>query len=126
MSETYLLTEAPRESRLPLVLDSPHSGALFPPGFRSIASETQLKTGWDAFVEALWAGVVDVGGSLLAARYSRMFIDLNRAPDDIDPQLLREPLAGCRPSRYSERGMGLIRRYALPEVPIYEAPLDPQ
>jgi N-formylglutamate deformylase len=50
-----------------------------------------------------------------------MYIDLNRAPDDIDPLILDGPLDGINPTPYSERGMGLIRRLALPGVPMYES-----
>lgn len=119
MISTYSLAEPSQHKPLPLLLDSPHSGSLFPKDFVCNATDTQLKTGWDAFVEELWQPVLAVGGSLLSAKYSRMFIDLNRAPDDIDPAMLSLPWAGCNPTRYSDRGMGLIRRLALPDVPMY-------
>ncbi|WP_102797956.1 N-formylglutamate amidohydrolase [Bowmanella denitrificans] len=124
MTNVYTLAEPDCIEALPLVLDSPHSGSLFPDDFRCLASEAQLKSGWDAYVDDLWAPVLAVGGSLLSAHYSRMYIDLNRAPDDVDPAMLKRPWAGCNPSKYSERGMGLIRRYALPDVPMYDAPLN--
>lgn len=61
---------------------------------------------------------------MLAARFHRSFIDANRARDDIDAGLLDgpwpEPLS---PGAACLRGMGLIRRLALPDVPMYAAPL---
>jgi N-formylglutamate deformylase len=123
MIQTYSIHAPAAQSELPLVFDSPHSGMLFPADFNCCASIEQLKTGWDAFVEKLWDGAVSYGALLQRAHYSRMFIDLNRASDDIDPALLASPSLHCKPTRYSERGMGLIRRYALPEVALYDKPL---
>jgi N-formylglutamate deformylase len=83
-----------------------------------------LLTTWDAFVDELWADAPRHGATLLAACFPRAYIDANRAEDDIDPALLAEPWP--RPlatSDYSRRGMGLIRSLALPDVPMYRAPL---
>jgi N-formylglutamate deformylase len=124
MTDTFVF-EAPQESRrLPLVFDSPHSGQLFPSDFVSSVEPAQLRTGCDLFIDDLWQSVPSAGGHLLHALYSRMYIDLNRAPDDIDPLLLEGPLEGINPTAYSERGMGLIRRLALPDVPMYESRLS--
>jgi N-formylglutamate deformylase len=56
----------------------------------------------------------------LSARFHRAYIDANRARDDIDAQILAEPWAvPTRPTDKSRRGFGLLRRYVLPEVPLY-------
>lgn len=124
MSPTFVF-EAPASAHtLPLVFDSPHSGQLFPPDFESVVDADQLRSGCDLFVDDLWAPVPSLGGHLLHARYSRMYIDLNRAPDDIDPLLLDAASGEVKPTAYSERGMGLIRRLALPGVPVYAAQLS--
>jgi N-formylglutamate deformylase len=123
MEASYSMYSPEDELCLPVIFDSPHSGALFPNNFNSQVSEKALNSGWDAHVDKLWQSVVMFGGHLLCAHYSRMLIDLNRAPDDIDPALLDHPWSGCNPSKYSDRGMGLIRRYALPGLPLYAAPL---
>lgn len=124
MLETFSTVHPKITKALPLVFDSPHSGILLPNGFTCAATEHQLQSGWDAFVEQLWESSVHYGATLQYAHYSRMFIDLNRAFDDIDPALLNAPSALCKPTKYSERGMGLIRRYALPGVPMYAKPLS--
>ncbi len=81
-------------------------------------------TGWDAWVDELWATAAQGRAPVLAARFQRAFIDANRARDDIDASLLAspwpEPLA---PSAACGRGMGLIRRLVLPGVPLYAQPL---
>jgi N-formylglutamate deformylase len=114
----------PQLNCLPLVIDSPHSGIQLPADFHTLASLPQLQTGWDAFVDELWRPATKQGASLLAARVSRMYIDLNRAPDDIAPDLLDGTWPSkLNPTPYSSRGMGLIRQWALPEQPMYSAPL---
>lgn len=115
----------PSAEALPLVVDSPHSGMVWPPGWAPVAPRAAILTTWDAFVDELWSDAPAAGASLLTASFPRAFIDANRAESDIDPQLLGgawpAPLA---PTAYSERGMGLIRRDALPGVPMYDAPLS--
>ncbi len=108
-----------------LVLDSPHSGMAWPPDFDPAAPRDAILTTWDAFVDELWLGAVGVGATLLSATFPRAYIDVNRAADDIDPALLNGPWpTPLRVTDYSRRGMGLIRRLALPGVPMYARPLS--
>ncbi len=108
----------------PVVFDSPHSGLQYPPGFEPAASAAAIRTTWDAYVDELAAGVVGAGAALLAARFPRACIDANRAANDIDPEVLAEPWPGdVVLSEHSSRGMGLIRRFALPGVPMYREKL---
>jgi N-formylglutamate deformylase len=123
MNLPFELLAPPPKLRLPLVFDSPHSGIDFPDTFESNATLEQMKSGWDAYIDHLWGDVINVGGYLLHAKFSRMYIDPNRAPNDIDPNLLDSPWSECVPTKYSHRGMGLIRRYALPDVPMYSKPI---
>ncbi|MED5618866.1 N-formylglutamate amidohydrolase [Ideonella sp. BN130291] len=106
----------------PIVIDSPHSFRDWPGhGTPTIAPEEALLTSWDAWVDELWAEASAGMAPTLAAGFHRAYIDANRARDDIDPQLLDsawpEPL---RPTPKSRAGMGLIRRLALPGVPLYD------
>ena len=65
------------------------------------------------------------GGTLLGARFPRAYIDPNRAETDIDATLLAEPWPEpLAPQPYTQRGMGLIRRDALPGVPLYDRKLS--
>ncbi|CAM3663422.1 N-formylglutamate amidohydrolase [Rheinheimera salexigens] len=122
-SESYVL-HLPQQHVQPLVFDSPHSGMVLPADFAPLASVSQMKTGWDAFVDELWQPSTEQGAAVLAATVSRMYIDLNRAPDDI-PHIMLEgawPTA-LNPTAYSERGMGLLRQWALPGQAMYAKPL---
>jgi N-formylglutamate deformylase len=116
---------APIAPAIPLILDSPHSGTDMPADMRAVASEDALMSGCDLYVNELWSGATRVGATLLASHIHRSYIDLNRSKLDIDPELLSEPWPyAIAPSEKSQKGMGLIRRYALPEIPVYDRKLS--
>lgn len=109
---------------LPIVFDSPHSGTMYPINSGIVAPADALKSTWDAFVDELWGAAPDAGAALLAARFPRAYIDVNRHPADIDSELLDGPWpAPLEQSNAGKMGMGLIRRFALPNVPMYDGPL---
>ncbi len=113
-------------ARVGVVVDSPHSGMEWPPDFAPDASRESILTTWDAFVDELWAGAPEAGAVLLSARFPRAYVDVNRAADDIDAELLDAPWPGpLRATDYTRRGMGLIRRLALPGQPMYRQRLSP-
>ena len=103
-----------------LVYDSPHSGRLYPPGFHSVAPPQQLRWAEDAYVDQLLQPCVAHGAVLLHALLPRSYIDLNRAVSDIDELLLSEPWpTALQPTEKTARGLGLVRRFVVPGVPIY-------
>lgn len=104
-----------------LVFDSPHSWRDWPAGGPPIiASQDDLQTSWDAWVDEIWTAAADGRAPVVSARFHRAYIDANRARDDIDVQMLAEPWTGAtQPSDKSRRGFGLLRRYVLPGVPLY-------
>lgn len=111
----------PIGAEVPVLVDSPHSGMEWPADFDTVAPAEAIRTTWDAFVDELWSGAPSAGATLVAATFPRAYIDANRASDDIDPDLLAEPWPEpLTPTAYSARGMGLIRRSALPGVPMYD------
>lgn len=122
---TVVLVE-PTAAAVPVVVDSPHSGMDWPADFGTVAPRDAILTTWDAFVAELWGHAPAMGATLIEARFPRAYIDVNRAVDDIDPALIDgswpDPL---QVTDYSRRGMGLIRRQALPDVPMYAGPLAP-
>lgn len=109
----------------PVLLDSPHSGFDWPLDFQPCAPRATILTSCDLFVDELWSEAPAIGASLLSALFPRAYIDANRAETDIDTLLID----GTWPDAilatdYSRRGMGLIRRYALPGIPMEEKPLS--
>ena len=118
------ILKVPQPPSAPVVFDSPHSGFIFPPDFRPTASRAQIQTTWDAYVDELCADVVGAGATLLAATFPRAYIDANRAVDDIESEILASPWPEpTRLSEHSLRGMGLIHRFALPSVAMYDRKL---
>ena len=127
MTETHApyTLQAPHGPAIPLIFDSPHSSRHFPTTVPLRASREQLDTGWDAWVDELWNGALAEGAHILAAGFHRSYIDANRNVRDIDVELLAQPWPGpVQASAKTRAGMGLIRRYALPGVPVYDGPLD--
>lgn len=124
MTDSPTIVRAPAGAVAPVVFDSPHSGFTWPADFMPTAPADAVRSTWDAHVERLFEGAPSAGATLLAATFPRAYIDVNRAVSDLDPALIDGPWSGpLDPTDYSRRGMGLIRRDALPGVPMYAAPL---
>jgi N-formylglutamate amidohydrolase len=119
-----LWRRGPREGALPVVFDSPHSGALYPDDFAYCCPLPVLRRAEDAYVDELYAAAPQHGATLIGALFPRSYIDANRAPDDLDPAILAAappPMLKPRPATR----VGLVRRHAQPGVPIYDRKLDP-
>ncbi len=95
-----------------LVLDSPHSGRVYPPDFHYECDDLDLINAEDRYVDRLLVPLADrIGGAVLCALFPRVYIDPNRAEDDHDPDLLSEPWPEpYEVSRRAREGIGLIRR----------------
>lgn len=112
----------PAGAALPLVLDSPHSGACYPEDFAFCCPLPVLRRAEDAYVEELYEAAPEHGATLIGALFPRSYIDVNRAADDLDPGLLAAtppPWLVLRPVTR----VGLVRRHAQPGVPIYDRKL---
>src|SRR5262249_10744081 len=56
--------------------------------------------------------------------FPRSYLDLNRSLQDMDPALVDAPWPyPVRPSGSTQRGMGLMWRYAWEDVPMYAEPM---
>ena len=94
----------PLRQRVPFIFASPHSGRLYPPSFvaRSRLGAMALRRSEDAFVDDLIAmAAVELGAPVIAARFPRAFLDVNRAPGELDTQMFDGALALAR--RRAER-----------------------
>jgi len=114
----------PDADALPLVLDSPHSGSLYPEDFSFCCPLPILRRAEDAYVDELFGAAPELGATLLAAVFPRSYVDVNRAADDLDPGLLAGAWPDHLPLRPVTR-VGLVRRYAQPGIPIYDRKLHP-
>ncbi len=88
VSPSALFLHGPERPRVPLVLDSPHSGVEFPSDFNAVVSEFDLRDGEDCFVDDLYRPATERGIPLLAARFPRTYLDPNRHRGDIDLELI--------------------------------------
>lgn len=112
---------------VPLVFSSPHSGRYYSPSFieSSRLAPERLRRSEDAYVEELFAGVTAHGAPLIAAQYPRAYLDLNREPYELDPELFREALPDYANTQ-SVRvvgGLGTIARVVAEAEEIYREPL---
>ena len=77
---TFTLTEG----HLPLLVSVPHAGTEIPSDLQQSFTDKALQvedTDWH--LEKLYAFATSMGASLIAPRYSRYVIDLNRPPDNV-------------------------------------------
>ena len=83
----YTLTE-PERGETAVLVEVPHAGLAVPEPVRgavTVSREVRVRDS-DTYVDKLYEGAPSVGASLLAAHVSRYVVDLNRAPDDVDPE----------------------------------------
>lgn len=124
--QDVLICQKPPKQAAPLVLDSPHSGNIYPPDFKFDCPKAWLAETEDAFVDDIFGQAPALGVPLLAAQFPRCYIDANRAEDDIDPLLVDGTWPGpANPTARSSMGVGLIRRLFKQNnpQPIYNRPL---
>jgi N-formylglutamate amidohydrolase len=117
----------PVEIETPIVLDSPHSGSRYPRKFleASRLDPMTLRRSEDCFVDELVAPCVSIGSPLLRARFPRAYLDVNREPYELDPQMFEGRLpdfANTRSLRVAA-GLGAIPRVVGDAQPIYRGPI---
>ena len=129
-----LALEGPENPDVPLLLDSPHSGADYPDDFAPLVGPDRYRRAEDTDVDALFAGAPQAGVPLLKALFPRVYVDVNRASDDIAPEAMTEPHPfEPRPSAKARLGKGVIWMDAPPvpgapgdepATPLYDGPLS--
>jgi N-formylglutamate deformylase len=110
---------------IPLLLTVAHSGRLLPSDFASPLSARQLRALEDPHVDRLLLpAATATAAPLLAARYARAVIDLNRAESDHDPAMVAGRLdVPARPSARTRAGLGLLPRLAAGR-PVHDRPIS--
>ncbi len=103
-----------------VVFSSPHSGADYPQQMLAVSplSRLVLRSSEDAFVEQLLRAAPSLGAPLIAARFPRAWVDLNRGSDELDPALI-EGLRGQRLNPRVAAGLGVIPRVVAAGRAIY-------
>lgn len=108
------------EPALPVIFDSPHSGADYPKDFDHIVPGDKIRHAEDMFVDELFESAPKHGANLMAALFPRSYVDVNRSMNDLDPELFTgkwpQPLT---PGEKARLGHGLIWRVCPPDFSIY-------
>ncbi len=118
----------PEEWAVPFVFCSPHSGRVYPETFmaQSRLSPQALRRSEDCYIDELFDFAPTVGAPLIAARFPRAYVDVNREPYELDPELFQEALPDFANTQ-SVRvlgGLGTIARIVSDSEEIYDKPLS--
>ena len=111
MSKPPFTLVSPVQRTTSVVFASPHSGRDYPTEFlqSAILDALEIRSSEDAFVDQLFDAGPSHGAPLLLANAPRAFVDLNRAPEELDPALIE----GIRRPSHNPRiasGLGVIPR----------------
>ena len=122
-TEAYLLLR-PLVQAGPVIFASPHSGRSYGAAFlaRVALDDRAIRSSEDAFVDRLFDTAPRMGAPLLAALTPRAFIDLNRAPDELDPGVI-EGLQRLPHNPRVNSGLGVVPRVVAGGRPIYRGKL---
>ncbi|MBF0306418.1 MAG: N-formylglutamate amidohydrolase [Alphaproteobacteria bacterium] len=118
---------APARQTTCVVFASPHSGTAYPPEFvaSSALDAASLRKSEDSFVDELFASAPMAGAPLLRALFPRAYLDPNREPWELDPQMFEDALpesANTRSARVMA-GLGTIPRVVATGAEIYRGKL---
>ena len=115
----------PESRTTSVVFASPHSGRDYPWSFvRTTVLDAQtIRSSEDAFVDRLFDSAPKHGAVFLKAGAPRAYVDLNRAPDELDPALIESaPKKGSNPRIAT--GLGVIPRVVANGRSIYHGKLS--
>src|ERR1700693_3740957 len=109
VDEDVIDLRQPPTRGLPLVLASPHSGADYPSGFLAVSrlDPVTVRRVGGSFVDPLFPAAPDLGAPLLAARFPRAYLDVNREAWELDPTMFSDTLPGYVNIRSPRVRMGL-------------------
>ena len=99
----------PARQSIPLVLASPHSGAEYPEDLLTASrlDPLTLRRSEDSFVDEIFAAAPELGAPLLAARFPRAYLDVNREAWELDPTMFADSLPNYVNTRSPRVRMGL-------------------
>lgn len=123
---SYALAQ-PAQQSAGFVFSSPHSGREYPPEFLAASrlDPQALRKSEDCFVDELFSQMPALGAPLIAALFPRAYLDLNREPYELDPELVRDPLpahANTQSIRVAG-GLGTVARIVADGEEIYAGQL---
>jgi len=118
----------PLHQTAPVVFASPHSGRDYPASFvaASQLDPVSLRRSEDAFVDDLYEQAPRLGAPLLRALFPRAYVDPNREPWELDPEMFDDALPDwVRTSTPRVRaGLGTVAKVVTDGAKIYADKMD--
>lgn len=117
------------ERMTPLVISFPHVGLTWPSDAPRPRPPVDFARNADYEVHLLYSRATALGAAVIRAHYSRLLVDLNRAADDISPELVPDhpaPRPDPRLWRHggqTARNRGVVWDTAVGNIPILHGPL---
>ena len=110
----------PGRQQTSVIFASPHSGRDYPSSFLNAIDldPHSIRSSEDAFVDDLFRAAPRFGAPFLAAAAPRAFVDLNRAPEELDPALIEGVRRAANNPRIAS-GLGVVPRVVANGRPIY-------
>lgn len=114
----------PVEQTAPIVFASPHSGLNYPADFveESRLDPLTLRKSEDSYIDEIFAAAPEHGAPMVAAQFPRAYVDPNREPFELDPEMFSDALpdyANVRSPRVAA-GLGTIARVVCSGAEIYD------
>ncbi len=120
MSQTAFHLHRPKVQTTGVVFASPHSGRDYRADFlkKTILDDHAIRSSEDAFVDRLFERAPLYGAPLITASAPRAYVDLNRAPEELDPALIGDLRKVAHNPRVAS-GLGVVPRVVSNGRPIY-------
>lgn len=124
MTGSVYRIERPARQDTAVIFASPHSGRQYGAGFlaQTVLDARMIRSSEDAYIDQIFAAAPQFGAPLLLAEMPRAYLDLNRAPDELDPGVIE----GVARSPHNPRvasGLGVIPRVVAGGRAIYRGKL---
>jgi N-formylglutamate amidohydrolase len=123
-SATAFAIAMPDQRNTPVIFSSPHSGRSYTRTFleQSLLDARVIRSSEDAYVDQLFSAAPACGAPLIHALLPRAWLDLNRAPDELDAALIEGVQRPPHNPRVSS-GLGVIPRVVANGRAIYRGKL---
>ncbi|MCF6326548.1 MAG: N-formylglutamate amidohydrolase [Devosiaceae bacterium] len=120
-------TIRPRRQTAPFVFNSAHSGTDYPERFLKMTrlDRFSIRQSEDTFVDEIFERAPYLGVPLLRARFPRAYLDVNREPYELDPQMFCDPLPAHHntASKRVAAGLGTLAKIVAENKSIYREKL---
>ncbi len=103
----------PKQAESPVLISVSHAGRDYPEAMATLSrlNKDQLRSLEDRYADRLAHHAADAGHSVLLSHFARAWIDLNRAPHDVDPLMFADLPQDWPESRSNAKvrgGLGLV------------------